>query len=71
MDEKTLKSVDRNIKILPSYLALTWDIIFVWTISTMFFSTQKGLSYSQIISLDSILMIIGCIRCIPVNRLFE
>jgi len=63
--------INRNIKVLPSFIAITWDVIFIWTISTMFFSIQKGLTYSQIIALDSILMLIGCIICIPINRLLE
>lgn len=61
----------RNIKIMPSYIALTWDVIFIWTISTMFFSQQKGLDFSQIIALDSILMLIGCLICVPINKMFE
>ena len=71
MDEKKNKYMQRNIKILPSYIALTWDVIFVWTISTMFFTNVKGLSYSQTIALDSILMLIGCIICVPINKVFS
>lgn len=63
--------MNRNVKVLPSYIALTWDVIFVWTISTMFFTNVKGLTYSQVIALDSILMLIGCIICVPLNKLFE
>lgn len=63
--------INRNIKLMPSYVALTWDVIFVWTISTMFFTNVKGLSYSQVIALDSILMLIGCLICVPINKLFE
>ena len=69
--EKFLSKMNRNIKIMPSYIALTWDVIFVWTISTLFFTTQKGLSYSQVIALDSILMLFGCIMCVPINKLFN
>ena len=70
-DSKKNFYINRNIKVLPSYIALTWDVIFVWTISTMFFSTQKNLDYSLIIALDSILMLFGCVLCIPINKLFE
>lgn len=70
-EERMQKYVNRNVRLFPTLLATTWDVIFVWTISTMFFSTQKGLSYSEIIALDSILMLAGCILCIPVNRLFQ
>ena len=65
------KFMNRNVSAFPLYCALTWDVIFVWTISTMFFSMEKGLTNPQIISLDSILMLAGCIMCIPVNRLFQ
>ena len=63
--------MNRNIKIYPTYLAFVWDLLFVWTISTMFFTNQKGLTYSQVISLDTVLMFSACIMCIPVTKLFS
>ncbi len=70
-EERMEKYVNRNVKFFPPLLALTWDVIFIWTISTMFLSQVKGLSFSQIVTLDSILMLSGCILCIPLNKLFE
>lgn len=70
-EEKMNYYMRRNVKLYPTFLALTWDVIFVWTISTMFFTTQKGLSFSQVVLLDSMLMIFGCILCIPVTNLFK
>ncbi|MFQ6752658.1 MAG: MFS transporter [Clostridia bacterium] len=70
-EERMQKFMNRNVNFFPLFCALTWDVIFVWTISTMFFSTQKGLSNSEIIALDSILMLAGCLMCIPLNRLFQ
>lgn len=69
-DKKDLY-MNRNIKLHPLYNALTWDVFFVWTIQTLFLSTQKGLPYSQIILLDSILMLFGCITTVPLNRIFK
>lgn len=63
--------MNRNIKISPSLIALTWDVIFIWTISTLYFTTVKGLSNAQVISLDSILMLFGCLFCVPVGKLFQ
>lgn len=63
--------MNRNIKFYPLLSGLTWDVIFVWTITTMFFTTQKGLSFSQTITLDSILMLFGCILCVPAEKLFN
>ncbi len=63
--------MNRNVKLHPLLTALTWDVIFVWTISTMFFTTQKGLTYSQSVALDSILMCFGCLFCVPVQKLFQ
>ncbi len=37
----------------------------------MYFTTQKGLSMSQTILLDSIRMFAGCFLCIPIERLFK
>lgn len=70
-EERLNKYMNRNVKLFPALCALTWDIIFVWTISMMFFSTQKGLQASQIIALDSILMFAGCIFVVPVGKLFQ
>ena len=63
--------MNRNIKMSPGLIALTWDVIFVWTISNLYFTTVKGLSNSQVITLDSILMLCGCLMCVPVNKLFQ
>lgn len=71
LDEKANYYMNRNVKLSPSIIALTWDVIFVWTISTMFFTNVKGLSYSQVILLDSILMLFGCVLCVPLNKLIE
>lgn len=70
-EEKMNKYMQRNVKMFPTFLALTWDVVFVWTISTMFFTSQKGLSYSQVVLLDSVLMLIGCVMCVPLTRLFK
>lgn len=70
-EEKMTKYLQRNVKLFPPFLALTWDVLFVWTISTMFFTTQKGLDFSQVVMLDSVLMIIGCVICVPVTNLFK
>lgn len=71
LEERKNYCMKKNVKRSPMLIALTWDIIFFWTISTLYFSTQKGLNYSQIISLDSIVMLLGCIMCVPINRLFQ
>ena len=63
--------MNRNIKLSPPLIALTWDVIFIWTISTLYFTTVKGLSNAQVITLDSILMLFGCLFCIPVGKLFQ
>ena len=70
-EEKMNKYMQRNVKLFPPFLALTWDVVFVWTISTMFFTTQKGLSFSQSVLLDSFLMLFGCIFIIPVANIFK
>ena len=65
------KYLNRNVKLFPCVNALAWDILFVWTISTMFFTNVKGLSNSQVIMLDSFLMLFGCLFCIPISKIFE
>ena len=63
--------MNRNVKLLPTHIALTWDVLFVWTISMMFFTEQKGLSYSQTVLLDSILMLLGCVCCLFLSKVFQ
>lgn len=70
-EERKNLYMNRNVKLHPLLNALTWDVIFVWTISTMFFYNVKHLSYSQIVSLDSILMLFGCLFCVPVQKLLQ
>ena len=63
--------MNRNIKLSPSLIGLTWDVIFVWIISTLYFTTVKGISNAQVITLDSILMLFGCLFCVPAVKLFQ
>ncbi len=70
-EQRKEKYMNRNIKLCPAFLGISYDVIFVWTISTMYFTTQKGLSMSQTIVLDSILMFSGCLLSIPIERLFK
>lgn len=70
-EERKNLYMNRNIKLSPSIIALTWDVIFIWTISTLYFTTVKGISNAQVISLDSILMVFGCLFCVPVGKLFQ
>ena len=70
-EERKYFYMNRNIKLSPSLIALTWDLIFIWTISTLYFTTVKGLSNAQVITLNSILMLFGCLFCVPVGKLFQ
>ena len=70
-EERKIQYMNRNIKLSPPLIALTWDVIFIWTISTLYFTQVKGLANSQVVMLDSILMLFGCILCVPVGKLFQ
>jgi len=63
--------MNRNIKLSPTIIAITWDVIFVWVITTLYLTSVKGFSNSQAVMLDSILMFAGCIMCVPVNKLLQ
>ncbi len=63
--------MNRNIKLSPTLIALTWDVIFIWTISTLYFTSVKQISNSMVITLDSILMLCGCLLCIPAGKIFQ
>ncbi len=70
-EERKIQYMNRNIKLSPSLIALTWDVIFVWTISTLYFTTVKGLTNAQAVALDSILMFAGCLMVVPVTKLMQ
>ncbi len=69
-EERKQYYMNRNIRLYPFYLALTWDVIFVWTISTLYYTQFKGLTFPQAIMLDSVQTISACIMCIPVTKWF-
>ena len=69
-EERKNYYMNRNIKLYPTFLALTWDVIFVWTISTMFFTNQKGLTFSEVVMLDSFLTLFGCFFCLIAPKIF-
>ena len=70
-EERKNYYMNRNIKLSPIIIALTWDVVFVWAISTMYFTNVKGLTYSQTILLDSVLMFFGFALCIPLQKIFQ
>lgn len=70
-EEIKIKAMNHNIKLTPIFFALTWDVFFFWAISTIFLNQIKGLSFSQIVTLDSLGMLFGCLMCIPLTKLFQ
>jgi len=66
MSEQDLK---RNVKIYPWYRAFAYDFLFLWTISILYLTEIKGLSYSQVILLDSIFMLSAFLLQIPISKL--
>ncbi len=69
-EERKNYYMNRNIKLYPFYLALVWDVLFVWTISTLFYTTVKGLTFSQAIMIDSVQTIAACILSVPLTKIF-
>lgn len=68
MSEQDLK---RNVKIYPWYRAFAFDFLFLWTISILYLTEVKGLSYSQVILLDSIFMLSAFLLQIPITKLIK
>ncbi len=66
MSEKDLK---QNVKLYPSYRAFSYDFLFLWTISILYLTEVKGLSYSQVILLDSIFMFVTFGLQVPITKL--
>ena len=65
MSENELK---RNVKLYPSYRAFAYDFLFLWTISILYLTEVKGLTYSQVILLDSILMFAAFVMQVPITK---
>ena len=61
MDEVNYKKLNRSIKMYPIFYGLTADLIFWIAINTLFLTTVKNLSASQINSIDAISTIVGII----------
>lgn len=70
-EERMQFYMNRNVKLYPALLALTWDVLFVWAISTLFFTQVKGLTYAQVTALDSVLMLSSCLSCFVALKLFK
>ncbi len=68
MSETALK---RNIKIYPFYRAFSYDFLFFWTISILFLTEVKGLSYSQVILLDSLFMLSAFCLQVPISKMIR
>ena len=68
MSEQELK---KNVKLYPSYRAFGYDFLFLWTISILYLTEVKGLSYSQVIFLDSVLMLVGFFVQVPITKLIN
>ena len=66
MSEQELK---RNVKIYPWYRAFAYDFLFLWTISILYLTEIKGLSYAQVILLDSIFMLSAFLLQIPISKM--
>ncbi len=71
LSEQDIKTLNRNIKIFPFFRALSYDILFVWTISTIYLTEYKGMSYSQALYLDSIVMLSAVAIQFPISKLIE
>ncbi len=65
------KELNKNVKLYPSYRAFTYDFLFLWTISILYLTEIKGLSYSQVIFLDAVLMLVGFGLQIPITKLIK
>lgn len=64
------KYMNRNVKTYPFYHAFTWDMFFIWTISMLFYTQVKGMTYSQAIMLDSIIFIFAFLISVPLTKIF-
>ena len=65
------QELNKNVKLYPTYRAFAYDFLFLWTISILYLTEVKGLSYSQVIFLDSILMLTAFVLQVPITKLIK
>lgn len=65
------KELNKNVGLYPTYRAFAYDFLFLWTISILYLTEVKGLSYSQVIFLDSIFMLACFGLQIPVTKMIK
>ena len=67
--EKTKES--RNIKIFPIYKAISWDLLFFYTILFLFLTQVKGISAADVLLADAAYPIFKFILLMPLTMLIE
>ena len=60
-----------NIKIYPIYRALTWDLLFYYSIIYLFFTIEKGMSVLQVFQIDAFYLAFKAIVQIPSTMVIE
>ncbi len=66
-----IKKKKSNIKIYPIYRALTWDLLFYYSIIYLFFTLEKGMSVLQVFQIEAFYMLFKAIVQIPSTILIE
>lgn len=65
------KDLNKNVKLYPKYRAFSWDFLFLWTISILYLTEVKGLTYSQVVFLDAVVMLTSFCLQIPITKLIK
>lgn len=68
--EKT-KEKQQNIKLFPIYKAISWDLLFFYTILFLFLTQVKGISAADVLLAEATYPVFKCLLLMPLTMLIE
>lgn len=61
------RNMEHNVKLFPFYKALSWDLLFYYSVTFLFLTQTKGISASEVFFVDAFYPIFKFVFMIPIN----
>lgn len=65
------RNMEHNVKLFPFYKALSWDLLFYYSVSFLFLTQTKGIHASEVFFVDAFYPIFKFMFMIPINLLVQ
>ncbi len=65
------RNKEYNVKLFPFYKALSWDLLFYYSVSFLFLTQTKGINAAEVFFVDAFYPIFKFLLMIPVNLLVQ